>query len=110
MIGEYYVVTQNSGDQYLYVIPTVYNKIDEENPYAAKNGSIMQMYAQFETLPRGVLEAEEDDSPWYESWSCNMKFFTELADKTKDDLIETIYYEGTKLMSGQQGTYSSANN
>ena len=45
MIGEYYVVSQNNGDQFLYVIPTVYNKIDEENPYNAKNGSIMQMYA-----------------------------------------------------------------
>ena len=45
MIGEYYVVSQNNGDQFLYVIPTVYNKIDGENPYNAKNGSIMQMYA-----------------------------------------------------------------
>ena len=45
MIGEYYVVSQSNGDQFLYVIPTVYNKIDEENPYNAKNGSIMQMYA-----------------------------------------------------------------
>ena len=39
-----------------------------------------------------------------------MKFFTDLTDKTKDDTIETIFYEGTKLISGQTGTYSSANN
>jgi len=45
MIGEYYVVTQSNGDQYLYVIPTVYNKISKDNPYNAKNGSIVQMYA-----------------------------------------------------------------
>ena len=81
MIGEYYVVTQKSGDQYLYVIPTVYNKIDEDNPYNAKNGSIMQMYAQFETLPRGVTKQSEEEPAWYESWSCNMKFFTDLTEK-----------------------------
>ena len=52
LIGEYYVVTQSNGDQYLYVIPAVYNKISEDNPFTAKNGSIMQLYAQFETLPR----------------------------------------------------------
>jgi len=45
LIGEYYVVTQGSGDQFLYVIPTVYNKISEDNPYNPKNGSIIQMYA-----------------------------------------------------------------
>lgn len=45
MIGEYYVVTQSNGDQYLYVIPTVYNKISKDNPYTPKNGSIVQMYA-----------------------------------------------------------------
>ena len=38
MIGEYYVVTQDSGEQYLYVIPTVYNKISEDNEVNAKNG------------------------------------------------------------------------
>ncbi len=45
MIGEYYVVTQDNGDQYVYVIPTVYNKISEDNAYNPKNGSIVQMYA-----------------------------------------------------------------
>ncbi len=45
MIGEYYVVTQDNGDQYFYVIPTVYNKISEDNAYNPKNGSIVQMYA-----------------------------------------------------------------
>ena len=111
MIGEYYIVTQASGDQYLYVIPSVYNKIDDENPFNAKNGSIMQMYAQFETLPRGATEESyKDQAPWYESWSCNMKYFTDLTDKTKEDTIEVIYYEGTKILSGQQGTYQSANN
>ena len=39
-----------------------------------------------------------------------MKYFTDLTDKTKDDTIEPIFYEGTKLISGQTGTYSSANN
>ena len=39
-----------------------------------------------------------------------MKFFTDLTDKTKDDTIETIFYEGDKIISSQTGTYSSANN
>ena len=120
MIGEYYVVTQSNGNQYLYVIPTVYNKISEDNPFNAKNGSIMQIYAQFETLPRDASyqeiiadeEGEDDDgsSVWYETWSCNMKYFTDLTEKTKDDTIETIFYEGSKLLSSQRGTFSSANN
>ena len=109
LIGEYYVVTQSNGDQYLYVIPAVYNKISEDNPFTAKNGSIMQLYAQFETLPRTAslaqkvkdAEGEEDDTvdTFYESWSCNMKYFTDLTDKTKADTIETIWYEGSKLLS-----------
>ena len=119
MIGEYYVVSQTNGDQYLYVIPTVYNKISEDNPYNAKNGSIMQMYAQFETLPRGATPAaivadekgeKTGEAAFYESWTCNMKYFTDITNKTKDDIVETIFYEGTKLISSQRGTFSSANN
>ena len=41
LIGEYYVVTSNNGEQYLYVVPTVYNKIAADNPFNAKNGSII---------------------------------------------------------------------
>lgn len=66
----------------------------------------MQLYAQFKSLPRGAIvqetsEGEEDLSTvWYESWSCNMKYFTDLTEKSKDDTIETIFYEGSKLISG----------
>ena len=77
----------------------------------------MQLYAQFESLPRGAIvqetseDGEEDlASVWYESWTCNMKYFTDLTEKSKDDTIETIFYEGSKLISGQQGTFSSSNN
>lgn len=100
LIGEYYVVTQGSGDQFLYVIPTVYNKISEDNPYNPKNGSIIQMYAQFETS-----STVKD----YESWSCNMKYFTDLTNKTKADTIEAIFYKGDKLLAGQKGTFQAAN-
>ena len=41
MIGEYYIVTQESGDQYLYVIPTVYNKVSDDNPFKPTNGSVI---------------------------------------------------------------------
>ena len=41
LIGEYYVVSQESGDQYLYIIPTVYNKISEDNPYNAQNRQVV---------------------------------------------------------------------
>ena len=44
LIGEYYVVTQN-GEQYLYVIPTAYNKISTDNPVNPENGSVVQLYA-----------------------------------------------------------------
>lgn len=47
MIGEYYVVSQSSGDQYLYVIPSVYSKISEDSAYNPINGQIVQMYGQF---------------------------------------------------------------
>lgn len=85
MIGEYYVVTQSNGDQYLYVIPTVYNKISSDNPYNARNGSIVQMYAQFETP--GYSVSGSSTTPFYESWSCNMKYFTDLTDKTQADTV-----------------------
>jgi len=108
MIGEYYVVTQENGEQYVYVIPTVYNKISEDNPYTPKNGNVIHMYAQFEGTPRGTTAvdalkakqaAEESGAvvnPWYESWACNMHYFEDVTDKTKDDLVEVIYYEGTR--------------
>ena len=105
MIGEYYVVTQSNGDQYLYVIPTVYNKISKDNPYTPKNGSIVQMYAQFESPGTTTLT-----SPFYESWSCNMKYFTDLTNRDKSDTVEPIYYQGTKLLQSQRGTFSSSNN
>ena len=41
MIGEYYILTQSTGEKYLYVIPSVYNKIGADNPYDSKNGSII---------------------------------------------------------------------
>ena len=47
--------------------------------------------------------------PWYESWSCNMKYYTDLTDKTKADTIEMIYYEGDKRLSFQRGTYITSN-
>ena len=97
MIGEYYVVTQDNGDQYFYVIPTVYNKISEDNPYDPKNGSIVQMYAQFESGEK------------YESWSCNLKYFTDLTNKTKADTVDIIFYEGDKLLAGQKGTFAASN-
>jgi len=104
MIGEYYVLTQGNGEQYLYVIPTVYNKISEDNAYNPKNGNVVMMYAQFEGTPRGTsaidaIKAEEAGvvtQPWYESWSCNMHYFDDVSTKTKDDLVEIIYYEGTR--------------
>ena len=45
MVGEYYVVSQDNGDQYLYVIPSVYNRISDDNEFNPKNGSIVQIYA-----------------------------------------------------------------
>ena len=109
MIGEYYVVTQSNGDQYLYVIPTVYNKISSDNPYTAKNGSIVQMYAQFES-PGRTTNASDSATSFYESWSCNMKYFTDLTNKTQADTVQPIYYEGRKLLASQKGTFSSSNN
>lgn len=95
MIGEYYVVSQNSGNQYLYVIPTVYNKISEDSPFNPINGQIVQMYGQFEATP----VTEESPAAIYESWSCNLKYFTDLTEKTKEDTVEAIFYYGDKLMS-----------
>ena len=86
MIGEYYVVTQANGDQYLYVIPTVYNKIGPTNPYTPKNGSIVQMYAQFEA-PGDVIKPRDEDNPFYESWSCNMKYYSNLENNKKSDIV-----------------------
>ena len=91
MIGEYYVVTQTNGDQYLYVIPTVYNKISKDNQFTPKNGSIVQMYAQFEA-PGATASLSDGSSVFYESWSCNMKYFTDLTNRDKSDTVEPIYY------------------
>jgi len=107
MIGEYYVVSQSSGDQYLYVIPTVYSKISEDSPYNPANGQIVQMYGQFETSP---VTEDSGEAPNYESWSCNLKYFTDITDVTKEQILENIYYSGGKLMSSQRGTFSSSNN
>jgi len=38
-----------------------------------------------------------------------MKYFTDLTDKTKADTIQMIYYEGSKLLAAQKGTFSSSN-
>lgn len=84
MIGEYYVVSQSSGDQYLYIIPTVYSKISEDSPFNPANGQIIQMYGQFETAP---VTEDSEELVDYESWTCNMKYFTEIADLTKDKII-----------------------
>ena len=46
---------------------------------------------------------------WYESWSCNLKYFTDVSTKTKTDTIKTIFYEGTKLLSAQSGNWQSFN-
>ena len=116
MIGEYYVVSQDNGDQYLYIIPSVYNRISEDNEFNPTNGSIVQMYAQIEGQPRlaGDNDDDEDEDAdpvkWYESWSCNLKYFTDVTDKTKDDIVSNIFYEGTRLMQAQGGTFSSSNN
>ena len=32
-----------------------------------------------------------------------------MTDKTKEQMVETTFYAGTKLISSQKGTYSSAN-
>ena len=111
MIGEYYVVTQSSGDQYLYVIPAVYNKISSDNPFTPVNGQIVQMYAQIEGLAPGdtLSTPEEDRTLYYESWACNLKYFTDVTDITKDRMIEVAHYRGNKLLSSQRGTYQSAN-
>ena len=45
------------------------------------------MYAQFETPTTASTS-----SPFYESWSCNMKYFTDLSNKDKSDTVEPIYY------------------
>ena len=67
------------------------------------------MYAQFEGLPSGVTDKATLTSPWYESWSCNLKYYTDVSNVSKDKMIETIFYEGSKLVSSQKGTYQSAN-
>ena len=122
MIGEYYVVSQDNGDQYLYIIPSVYNRMDDDNKFKPTNGSIVQIYAQIEGRSRlGDTTASEDEEgeegegstrapSWYESWSCNLKYFTDVTDKTKDDIVSNIFYEGTPLMQAQRGTFSSSNN
>lgn len=79
------------------MIPTVYNKISTDNPYNARNGSIVQMYAQFES-PGRTVSAKASSTPFYESWSCNMKYFTDLTNKTQADTVQPIYYEGTKMI------------
>ena len=50
-----------------------------------------------------------EKNPWYESWSCNMKYFTDLTQKTQNDTVEPIFYEGTKLLASQGGTYQASN-
>ena len=114
MIGEYYVVSQENGDEYLYVIPSVYNKISEDNPYSPTNGSIVSIYAQFEGVARdpkevAVSSEDADPIPWYESWTCNMKYYEDVTDKEKSDIVDNIFYEGTSLISSKGGTYQSAN-
>ena len=109
LIGEYYVVSQESGDQYLYVIPTVYNKISEDNPYNAQNRQVVQIYAQVKGVERGstgkpkTAEVDEDGNEipsldWYESWSCNMIYRTDLEEQDKEDTVITYFYEGTSLL------------
>ena len=69
------------------------------------------MYAQIEGLAPGdtLSTPEEDRTLHYESWACNLKYFTDTTDLTKDRMIELTYYEGKKLLSAQPGAYSSAN-
>ena len=104
MIGEYYVSTLENGDQYLYIVPSVYNKIGDTNEYQTTQNSVLQIYAQLETIPRDLnltpneIEAWDPIVPQYDSWSCNMIYDEELKNRTVDDLVEIIFYEGDELM------------
>lgn len=117
LIGDYYVVAKpDTGETFLYIVPAIYNKVDEDNDYNPRNGQIMQIFAQLEAPPREVEtegddeEAVEIDAPWYESWSCNMKYFTDVTDKTIDDIVKVQFFEGYRLISSQiEGTYESSN-
>ena len=45
LLGEYYTVNQGYFDQYLYIVPQVYIKMDSD--YKPRNGAVVQMYASF---------------------------------------------------------------
>lgn len=117
MVGEYYVVTEGDS-QYLYVIPSLYTKIAPDNDFRAENGRIFQLYAQFESEPRLAAGAplkpksdseESQEAPYYESWTCNMRFFSDVSDKDQEDLNEVFFYEGYNQIAAQGGTYKSTN-
>ena len=38
-----------------------------------------------------------------------MKYFTDLTNRTKEDTVDIIYYEGTKELSDLKGTFASSN-
>ena len=111
MLGEYYTVKQGYFDDYLYVVPSVYVKEDSE--LRPKSGQTVQMFAQMAGLPRvgssGVADPDKANDPWYESWSCSVKYLTSTIDRKKSDLVRTKFYEGSNLISAQTGAPESLN-
>ena len=110
--GEYHTANVGLFDQYLYVIPQVY--IYTESDFAPTNGSIVQMYAQFDgnSIERTYAnreEAEAAEMPALESWSCSMFYYDDLADKGQDDLLSVLFYLGTGELGSMSGTYSGVN-
>ena len=108
MLGEYYTVNQGYFDQYLYIVSQVY--IEMGSDYEPKDGSLVQMFAQFETNPRG--DENDDDlfnDTFYESWGCAVRYFEDLTNKTKDDQVMLNYYEGNNPIFDATGTFQAAN-
>ena len=53
MQGEYWVFNQEStGKKALYVVPTLYTKLSTDNQFNPQDGNVIQIYAQFEGIPR----------------------------------------------------------
>ena len=61
-------------------------------------------------MPRGVtVDSAVNNNPYYESWSCNMKYFTDGRERTKESTVDMIFYEGNNLIRQKDGTFKSSN-